>query len=88
MNSVSISPDNKYFLTGSFDSTVKLWGDKEFEFTDSELEPIKGLKHPIASIAISLDTKFLVAGTMGNSIEIWKRDLESKTPKYNKHQTL
>ncbi len=71
MNSVAISLDNKFIVSGSEDITIRVW-ERE---SGSQLQEIKGHKNSITCVIISSDIKLIVSGSFDNSVRIW--ELES-----------
>ncbi len=66
IHSLAISPDGKYFLSGSGDNTLKLW-----DMNTRKLE--KTFTHhtnDILSIAITLDGKYILVGSGDKSIKL------------------
>jgi WD40 repeat protein len=58
VNSVAISSNNKYFVSGSGDKTVRLWNVEK-----RRQEAIfEGHTNDIAFIAITSDNKYIVSG--------------------------
>jgi len=67
VNSLNVSKDGKYFVTGSIDSTVKLWNAIE----GNEVQTFKGHTESVTSVAISSDNQFIVSGSLDKTIRIW-----------------
>ncbi len=59
MNSVAISLDNKFIVSGSRDQTIRVW-ERE---SGLKLYELKGHSEPVQSVAFSLDNKFIVSGS-------------------------
>jgi WD40 repeat protein len=58
VNSVAISPDGKFIVSGSSDDTIKIWDFK----TGECLNNLDGNLYSITSVAISPDGKYIVSG--------------------------
>ena len=67
VNSVAISPDGKYIVSGSIDKTIKIWDIK----TGECLKTLEGHSLSVESVAISLDGKYIVSGSRDTTIKIW-----------------
>jgi WD40 repeat protein len=69
VNSVAVSSNNRYIISGSSDKTVKVW---DFETGD--------LKHTIQeptyvrSVAITTDNQYIASGGGDKAIYVWKLD--------------
>ena len=65
INSIAISPDGKYIVSGSWDKTIKIWDFKTAEC----LNTLEG-QNSVSSIAISPDGKYIVSGSDDGIIKI------------------
>lgn len=59
VNSVVISSDNRYIVSGGYDATVRIWNFK----TGEEIMKLTGHTDSIFIVVISLDGKFIVSGS-------------------------
>jgi WD40 repeat protein len=59
VNSVTISSDNKYIVSGGRDYTIRVW----MRESATQLQELKGHNDWISSIAISSDNKFIFSGS-------------------------
>ena len=66
VNSVTISPDGKYIVSGSDDETIKIWDIK----TGECLNTLEG-QNRVKSVTISPDGKYIVSGSIDKTIKIW-----------------
>ncbi len=76
MNSVAISSDHKYIVSGSgnlygnsCDNTIRVW-EWERE-SGKQIQELKGHNSSVNSIAISSDNKFIVSGSYDTTIRVW-----------------
>jgi len=76
VTSVAFSPDGKYIVSGSEDTTIKLWETD----TGSEVRTFIGYGYPVYSVAFSSDGRYLVSGCAagrgsylptGENLRIW-----------------
>ena len=61
--SVAYSPDGKFIVSGSVDSTVRIWN-----LPDGKLEGHLGA---ITSVAYSPYGKFIATGSLDKTVRIW-----------------
>ena len=64
---IAISPDGKYIVSGSIDTTIKIWDFK----TGECLNTLEGHIDSVNSISISPDGKYIVSGSDDDTIKIW-----------------
>ena len=67
VTSVAITPDGKYIVSGSWESTIKLWDIKSGE----EIRTFKGHSNSVFSVAITPDGKYIVSGGEDGTIKLW-----------------
>ena len=67
INSVAISPDGKYIVSGSDDETIKIWDIK----IEKRLNTLKGHNDYVESVVISTDGNYIVSGSWDNTVKIW-----------------
>ncbi len=67
VSSVAFSPDGKCIVTGSDDSTAKVWD----AVTGKETLALKGHKEIVTSVAFSPDGKRIVTGSWDNTAKVW-----------------
>jgi WD40 repeat protein len=77
---VAISPDNRWVVTGSGDSTARLW---DLSAKDPAANPIvlRGHDGGVNAVAISPDNRWLVTGSEDSTARLW--DLSAKDPAAN-----
>ena len=66
VESVVISPDNKYIISGSCDNTIKIWDFK----TKECLKTLEDSCY-VNSLALSHNGKYIVSGNEDNTIKVW-----------------
>ncbi len=67
VNSVAISSDGKYIVSGSDDKTIKLWEIS----SGREIKTFRG-HEALWSVAISPDGKYIVSGGKTRTIDLWE----------------
>ena len=67
VNSVVVSPDNKFIISGSSDNSIKVWNilDLKEEFT------LLGHTGHVKSVCSSSDGRFIISGSEDKTIKIW-----------------
>jgi WD40 repeat protein/Tfp pilus assembly protein PilF len=72
LTSVAFSPDGKQVLSGSMDSTVKLWDIA----TGLEIRTFAGHTYPVNSVAFSPDGKYILSGSddTDTTVKLWNPD--------------
>ncbi|WP_020527112.1 toll/interleukin-1 receptor domain-containing protein [Flexithrix dorotheae] len=66
ITSVSISPNGKQVLTGSFDNTAKLW-----DLEGNELQTFEGHSAIVKSVCFSPDGKYVLTGSNDYTAILW-----------------
>jgi len=69
IQSIEVSPDNEYVVTGHSDDTIKIW-------TDPEGDPVVGEGHgnDPNDIAISPDSSVIASGSDDDTVRLWDTD--------------
>jgi WD40 repeat protein len=67
INSVAISPNDKYILTGSADGTAKLW----MLDTGELIRTITGHKGEVTVVVFSPDGKYILTGSQDKTVKVW-----------------
>ena len=67
VHSVAISPDGQTLVSGSRDSTIKVWN----LLTGQEVRTLTGHLDEVHSVAISPDGQTLVSGSKDGTIKVW-----------------
>ena len=66
VNSVAISSDDQFIVSGSNDETVRLWNIKT-----GENHIIGEHDHCVTSVAISSDNQFIISGSHDETVRLW-----------------
>jgi WD40 repeat protein len=67
VNTLAITPDDSKFISGSSDSTIKIWDLA----TGKELRTLTGHSKGVNTLAITPDGSKLVSGSCDSTIKIW-----------------
>ncbi len=74
VSAITVTPDGKHLLTGSWDNTIKLWDIS----TGKEIRTFKGHTQPVNTVAISPNGMYVLSGSnnRGNenrkdSLKVW-----------------
>jgi WD40 repeat protein/serine/threonine protein kinase len=67
---LSFSPDNQFLLSGSRDSTIKLWQVK----TGRAIMTYKGHTKGVTSVAFSPDMKMVLSGSQDGTAKLWNTE--------------
>ncbi|MFX0040138.1 MAG: NosD domain-containing protein [Promethearchaeota archaeon] len=67
ISSIAISPDNKYIISGSKDTTIKIW-ERD---TGKLLRSLRGHKKYINSVVVSPDGKYIISGSNDKTVKVW-----------------
>jgi hypothetical protein len=80
IETVAISPDNHWLVTGSSDKTARLW---DLTAKDPSVNPVvlRGHENDVFAVAISRDNHWLVTGSSDKTARLW--DLTAKDPSAN-----
>jgi len=70
VNSIAFSPDGRYILSGSYDTTIKLW---EFS-TGREIRSFVGHTDAVTSVAFDPDGQHIISGSWYGSVKVWRID--------------
>ncbi|MBI4618041.1 MAG: hypothetical protein HY720_30840, partial [Planctomycetes bacterium] len=64
---VAVSPDGKWIVSGSWDTTLKVW-DTE---TGREFRSLVGHENWVSAVAVSPDGKWMVSGSWDKTLKVW-----------------
>jgi WD40 repeat protein len=70
VNSIAVSQDGRYVLSGSMDCTIKVWD----LHTSQCLHTLVRHQNEVSSVAVSPDGLYIVSGSSDNTIKVWKLD--------------
>jgi WD40 repeat protein len=77
--SVNFSPDGKYALSGSADSTIRLWDLKSGKCIRQYI----GHKNIVMSVCFSPDGKYALSGSWDKTVRLWDVNSGNCTRKYH-----
>jgi WD40 repeat protein len=78
---VAFSPDGKYLVFGSWDSTVRLWSVQ----SHMEITTLQGHSGYVISIAFSPDGMCLASGSADNKIKLWNIESQKEVSTLQGH---
>lgn len=64
---IAISADGKYLISGSYDSTLKVWDWQ----TGVEVRTLSGHRSYVNAIAFSPDGKHIISGSHDSTLKVW-----------------
>jgi WD40 repeat protein len=68
VTSVAYSPDGWHIISGSYDTTIRIWDAKTGA---AVAKPLKGHNEWMSSVAYSPDGQYIVSGSYDKTIRIW-----------------
>ena len=68
VNSVSFSPDNTHFITGSDDRSVKLWNINDHQ----PVRTFLGHSNSVEAVSFSPNGELIISGSKDNTMKLWK----------------
>jgi WD40 repeat protein len=80
VTAVRFSPDDSLIISGSVDSTIKIWKRESGEI-------VREIKHPVAIsyLDLSNDGNYIVTGSYDSKIRIWKVSDGSMAREFTSH---
>ena len=82
VNSISISPDGQWVVSGSDDQTACIW-----DISNASLKcTLRGHKRFISSVVFSPAGNYLACGSWDNCVTLWKYDSEALSLSH--HRTI
>ncbi|MDM8522213.1 hypothetical protein QUF80_02480 [Desulfococcaceae bacterium HSG8] len=82
VNSVAMSSDGKYIISGSFDKTVRLWDLS----TGKEIRTFTGHQDSVNSVSLSEYGRTLVSGSDDNTVRLWNLSTGKELRTFTGHQ--
>ena len=67
VNAVATTPDSKYVISGSGDSTLKVWDLQSGEIQHT----LTGHSRSVTAVAIAADSKYVISGSSDNTLKVW-----------------
>ena len=93
---LAVSPDDRFFVSGSFDSTCRIWELGKIDASDGLLESsttytghAENSSSPavrVNDVAIVENSHSVVSAASDGSVHVWRVDLVSSTPNASNHQ--
>jgi WD40 repeat protein len=74
VSSVAYSPDGRHIISGSRDSTIRIW---DAEAGSTVGKPLEGHTSWVSSVAYSPDGRHIISGSGDNTIRIWDAEAGS-----------
>ena len=81
VNTVAITPDGKFVVSGSSDHTVKKWDLN----TATEVMTFRGHTSPVNAVAITPDGQKVVSGASDNTVRVWNLETGAEILTFNGH---
>jgi WD40 repeat protein len=81
INSVVISGDNRFMVSGSSDCTIRLYG-----FEDSQLTTLNGHESSVNSVAVSPDNRSIISGSDDCTVLVWDISEDSRQHVTSNHE--
>jgi WD40 repeat protein len=102
VNSVAVTPDGKYVVSGSGDNTLRLWEpdilvvclrgsvDKTVRLwklaTGKEVRRFTGHEWVVESVAVTPDGKYVVSGSRDNTVRLWELATGKEVRRFTGHE--
>ena len=67
VNSVAITSDHKYIISGSDDKTVRIWNLVE----NKQEAVLEGHTDSVYSVAVTSDNKYIISGSDDETVRVW-----------------
>jgi WD40 repeat protein len=71
INTVAFSPDGKTILSGSGDTTIKLWNSE----TGEVIRTFEGHTDSVNTVAFNPDGKTILSGSYDTTIKLWDNEI-------------
>ena len=67
INSIAITTDQQYIITGSSDTTIRIWDYK----TKRQKYILRGHRGAVLGLVVTSDSKYIVSASADNTLRIW-----------------
>ncbi len=82
VETVAVTPDGKYVVSGSRDNTVRLWDLA----TGREVRRFTGHKNWVGSVAVTPDGRHVVSGSTDTTVRLWDLATGKEVRRFTGHQ--
>ncbi|MDF5730332.1 MAG: WD40 repeat domain-containing protein [Rhizonema sp. PD38] len=83
VNTVAITPDGKYAISGSSDKTLKVWNLE----TVQEISTLTGHSHWVNTVAITPDGKYAISGSLDKTLKVWNLETAQQVSTLTGHSS-
>jgi len=81
VNSIAVSANNRYVVSGSADKTLKIW-----ELASGQLtQTLEGHSDWVSAVAVSADNRYVVSGSADKTLKIWELASGQLTQTFDGH---
>jgi WD40 repeat protein len=84
IEAVAFSPDDKYIISGSYDSTVRIWDIA----TGEERRNLRGHEDVVTSVQFTPDGKQAVSGSWDGTIKVWDVTVDREINRFVGHRRI
>ncbi len=81
VNAVTVTPDGKFIISGSSDTTVKVWNLN----TGAEVITFTGHNSSVNAVAVTPDGKRVISGEADSTVRAWNLATGQEIQKFNGH---
>ena len=71
VTSIAYSPDGRHIVSGSDDSTIRVWNAETGDLMGG---PLEGHTKSVTSVAYSPDGRHIVSGSIDNTVRVWNAE--------------
>jgi WD40 repeat protein len=72
VRSISLCPDERLIVSGSSDSTVRVWEVA----TGQQVRVLEGHTRNVRNVAWSRDGQYIVSGSFDRTVRVWEADVK------------